>query len=128
MVVAVEEQSALLRVAMLVAGGMRVIIRREHPHPGAARNATCPPVAKGVLVATTCAQQGPVNGGAASCAHREAPEHGAGHPTHFADAERARTPRTAAVTIRFTAAIDRKAITVFRKPIDIDELLGFLAS
>ena len=25
-------------------------------------------------------------------------------------------------------AIDREAITVFRKPIDIDELLGFLAS
>ena len=26
------------------------------------------------------------------------------------------------------SAIDREAITVFRKPIDIDELLGFLAS
>ena len=25
-------------------------------------------------------------------------------------------------------AIDREAMTVFRKPIDIDELLGFLAS
>jgi ActR/RegA family two-component response regulator len=26
------------------------------------------------------------------------------------------------------SAIDREAMTVFRKPIDIDELLGFLAS